>query len=95
MADWAQVLAVVNVILALALVVFEICLYRRFHTARFVRVLLVIVGAYWMAVYIFVVFTEPNEFIGAVEFGQIFVRPAFTFTLAVMVATALYRLKSK
>ena len=93
--DWAQFLAVANVVFSIALVVFEVCLYRRFHAARFMRVLLILVGLYWGGIYLFVALTEPGEYINSVVFGQIFGRPAFTFTLAVMVATALYRLRSK
>ena len=92
-AVWAQVFAILNAILGLGLVVFEICLFRRYKTARFIRILLIAIGAYWGGIYLYVALTDP---VGrdAVYFGQVFVRPAFTFTLASMLATAIYRLRA-
>ena len=94
MIDWQTILAWANAILAGMIAVFQIRLAIKFKLARWIRILLVIIGLYWCALYIFVALVPPGT-IEAVYFGQVFVRPAFTVTLAAMAASGLFRLKSK
>lgn len=91
--DWATNLAMVNAVLALLIVIFQFKLVRKMKTARWIRYMLILVGVYWFGLYAFVAIV-PEGFIEPVMFGQVFVRPAFTVTLAIMTASGLYRLKS-
>lgn len=92
--DWAQIFAIINIILGGLVFILQMRLFRIYKTSRSIRVLLALIGLYWCGLYIFVALVEPGEIISAVEFGHVFVRPAFAFTLSVMVAMSIYRLKS-
>lgn len=92
--DWATILAMVNVLIFGSIFVVQIVLFRRMKIARLLRVLIMAISIYWAALYAFVAMV-PEGFVDPFLFGQVFVRPAFTFTGAVFLACALYRLKSK
>ena len=89
-------LAVFNVMFALLLVYVHTKGIIRFRgrgiNTMWVRVIQVVIGLYWAGVYAFVLVTKPGE-IDPILFGQIFVRPAFTFSLGAMVAIAIWRAK--
>jgi len=89
-------LALFNVIFALLLVYVHTRGIIRFRgrgiNTLWIKLVQVIIGFYWAGVYVFVLLTDPG-YIDPVLFGQIFVRPAFTFSLGAMVAIAIWRAK--
>lgn len=91
---FANVLAMTNAVLAGIITVFALR-YLRSHRpyARALKVAYAIIGAYWCGLYIWVAVT-PIGAVDPVWFGQTFVRPAFTVTLAVMASGAVYRWRS-
>lgn len=92
--DWATILAMINVLIFGSIFAVQVVLFRRMKIARLLRVLIMVISIYWAALYAFVAIV-PEGYIDPFLFGQVFVRPAFTFTGAVILACALYRLKSK
>jgi len=95
MIDWATALAVINVLLALGIVVMNARLcWRQQCCARPIRMFLIATGIYWALLYSFVVWASPSDY-DPVAFGRIFVRPAFTWTLGLMLASAIYRWRSR
>ena len=89
-------LAFVNAALALLMAVFALRYIRQSNAhARWLKFFFAMVGFYWCALYIFVALTEPGQFMDSVLFGQVFVRPAFTWTLGLMAAGAMYRWRSR
>lgn len=95
--DIAMILALTNLILALILAVsqFKVSrLLKKGSCFRWIKIVSGVVGIYWAAVYVYVLFTDPATApIDSVLFGKIFIRPAITVTLAVMSAGALLRSK--
>lgn len=94
MIDWGTVLAWTNAALAALVVIFQVILARRMKIARLIRYFLIGIGLYWCGLYAFVAIV-PEGFVEPFYFGQVFVRPAFTLTLAAMAVSGLYRIKSK
>lgn len=95
MITWlADLLSGVNIILALIVVFFQIRFTRKNRGVawNWLKLLYAIVGTYWAGIYIWVLFAAPGNY-DSQWFGQVFIRPAFTFTLSVMVASAIQREK--
>lgn len=92
---WAELLSIANVIFSLVLSIFSIRRWLRDRRGFGGTMMLVLglIGLYWAGLYVFV-FLTPVGVYDPVWFGQIFVRPAFTFTLATMSSIAVYRLRS-
>lgn len=91
----AELLSATNIVLALLLAGYNVRQVRR--SSGFLRVfsiISVIVGLYWAGIYIFVILTPAGSFDGNF-FGRVFVRPAFTFTLAMMASVALFRNRTR
>lgn len=95
--DMATILALTNLILALILAVSQFKVSRllpKKSCFRWIKIASGCLGVYWAVVYVYVLFTDPaTSPINSVLFGQIFIRPAITVTLAVMSAGALLRSK--
>jgi hypothetical protein len=90
----ADLLAALNAVLGLLLAVFALRYARHSAAAAvWIKYLTAVVGLYWGGLYIWVLFT-PVGLVDPVWFGQVFVRPAFTFTMAVMAAGSVYRWRS-
>lgn len=87
---WGDWLAVSNALLGIFLVAVNVVLFRKMRIARPLRVMLILIGMYWAGIYTFVYLVKPG-YIEPVYFGQVFVRPAFTVTLAIMLACGIYR----
>lgn len=96
MVEWlAKGLSLANVIFALLLALY--CFRQVKRQSGFMRVLMLffsLAGLYWAGLYVFV-FITPVGIYDPVWFGQIFVRPAFTFTLALMASMAAYRWRGR
>ncbi len=91
----AELLSGINVLLALALAYYNLRQVRR--QSGFLRVfsmLSVVIGLYWAGLYSFVILTQAGSY-DAVFFGRVFVRPAFTFTLAMMASVAVFRSRTR
>ena len=91
----AELLSGANVLLALTLAYYNLRQVRR--QSGFLRVfslLSVLIGLYWAGIYIFVILTQAGSY-DAVFFGRVFVRPAFTFTLAMMASVAFFRSRTR
>lgn len=90
----AQILAVTNAIFAGILAVFALrYINRKGQPARWLKVIYALIGVYWGILYTWVAIVPPG-IVDSVRFGQVFVRPAFTVTLAVMAGGAIYRWRS-
>lgn len=92
---WAELLSLANILFAGVLSIYSF--RRAFYHRGFMRVMMVtngIIGAYWAGMYIWV-FLTPSGFYDGVWFGQFFVRPAFTFTMAVLASQTLYRYRTR
>jgi len=88
-------LAWLNAVLGAILAVFSLrYVWREKSVACWLKILYALIGLYWCALYVFVALTPPGLFMDSVTFGQVFVRPAFTVTLAVMAGGAIYRWRS-
>ena len=92
----ADMLAFANIMLALTVAYYgwRFVLANNIpHAWRWLKVAQVFVGLYWAGLYAYVLFwpypTDP------VLFGQMFVRPGFTVTLAIMAASAIQRYRAK
>lgn len=96
MVEWlARFLSLANIIFSLLLALY--CFRQVRRQPGFMRVLMLffgLVGLYWGGLYVFV-FLTPVGLVDPVWFGQIFVRPAFTFTLALMASMAVYRWRGR
>lgn len=90
MLDWAKILAFFNVAFALGIVIINIRLVRGGIYDRIFRLFIIGLGLYWAGIYVYVIIAEPGA-IEPVRFGQMFIRPAFTATLGVMLASGIYR----
>jgi hypothetical protein len=95
MTQWmGDALAGVNVILAGLMAVYQGKLLLRCKGQMpgwcWLRMVLMLVAMYWAGLYLFVLLKQPGAY-DAVLFGQVFVRPAFTFTLAILAAAAIQR----
>ncbi len=91
MAAINAILAAVNVALALLNASIQVRLIRRSKGDRWLRYLDILVSLYWAAIYAFIFITEPYDTTHTTTFAQIFIRPAITFTLALMTSAAIYR----
>lgn len=90
----ATALAAINAILAGFLVGFSLRYIRAAKTkARWLKIIYALIGLYWCVLYTWVAIV-PVGIVEPVWFGQVFVRPAFTVTLAVMAGGAIYRWRS-
>ncbi len=88
---WAELLSIANACFSLILAL--LCFKQVPRWSGYTRLMLIVcglIGLYWFVLYVFVVFTPSGSY-NPVTFGQVFVRPAFTFTLAIMASVALYR----
>ena len=93
--ELTDILAWINAVLALLLAIFALRYIRQANArARWLKLFYALLGFYWCGLYIFVALTEPDQFMDSVLFGQVFVRPAFTWTLGLMAAGAMYRWRS-
>lgn len=96
MVEWlAKGLSLVNVFFALLLGIY--CIKQTIKLRGFMKVLMALfagVGLYWCGLYVYV-FLAPIGGVDPVWFGQVFVRPAFTFTLALMASMAVYRWRGR
>ena len=83
----ADVFALLNMALAAMLIIFGVRTFRiyRGQPWRWLILSKMIMGAYWAGVYAWVLVTEPGSF-SSVLFGQLFIRPALTITIALMAA---------
>ncbi len=88
-------LAIINAALAGMLMVFSLRYIRLkgATAARWIKILQALIGAYWCGLYVWVAIV-PVGIVDPVWFGQVWVRPAFTVTLAVMAGGAIYRWRS-
>ena len=88
-------LAVINAILALIMAFYAIrcasLIDARARWLRIIYVLFAIIGIYWCVLYAFVALTDPGQFMDSVLFGQLCVRPAFTWTLGLTGAMLAYQ----
>lgn len=90
---WAEVLAVVNAVLAGVIVFCNGRLLGRSNGHRWLRWMNILIGLYWAGIYVFVAVADSSQY-NPVFFGRVFIRPAFTITLAVMAASSLFRMRS-
>lgn len=91
---WAELLSIGNVFFFTLLAVFSFCQARRQKGfSRWMNALMGLIGCYWAGLYVFV-FLTPSGVYDSVAFGQIFVRPMFTFTAGVMSSMALFHWRS-
>lgn len=92
---FAELLAWANVILALGIGIVQWrCAQKvRGHGYWWLKIGSSIIGFYWFGLYLFVAFANPDDF-NNVIFSQTFVRPAFTLTLGLMLAGAIYKMRS-
>ena len=89
----AYILAVANVVLALILIVVSIGIVKRNNIRhRWMRVLWMLSGVYWLGVYLYVLFGDPAIYQSAF-FSQTFIRPGITFLLAMATAGAVVKRK--
>lgn len=87
-------LAWVNAVFGFILTVFAFRYIRcERPAARWLKAIYGILGLYWCLLYTWVAIV-PAGIVDPVWFGQVFVRPAFTVTLAVMAGGAIYRWRS-
>lgn len=93
---WAEMLSLANVVFFGFLALASFRLRQRYTGWQRVLVILMgVIGLYWAALYVYVFLTpSDNPLIDPVLFGQALVRPAFTFTAAVMSSIAIYRWRS-
>src|SRR5512139_3799976 len=89
----AEILAWVNVILGALITIFTLRYIRKYQSARWIKLLYGLIGAYWCGIYLYVAFNEPGV-VDPVWFGQVFIRPVNTITLAVIASRAIYRWRS-
>lgn len=88
---WAEVFSVANVAFAALAAWFSFNRARRVSGwFRVLLTLLGLVGVYWAVLYVWVFFTPAGAYDG-VSFGRVLVRPAFTFTLALMASLSVFR----
>lgn len=87
-----QLLSAANVVLALSLAVLSWRLFRQRKGQRWNWLLIgfVLISLYWSAVYGYVFFTDPGHY-NATRIGVLYIRPAITATMGLMVAEALLR----
>lgn len=94
----SNLLVISNIILSLIIASLQMrMLYScRKHQPKwcFIRVLGMLLAMYWAGLYTFVLIQNPENY-NAVVFGQVFVRPAFTLTLALMASMAIFRRRCK
>jgi hypothetical protein len=90
----SAVLSAANVIFSLCNAALQVRLMKFTPpNDRWLRVFYFFVCLYWGGVYLYVLFFESSQDIST-SFGQVFIRPALTFTLALMLAGSLYRYRS-
>lgn len=93
MIEWAaNALSFSNIVFAGLLAILCFVQAKR-HQRGFMRVLMILfglIGMYWSVLYVWILLA-PIGIVDPVWFGQVFVRPAFTFTLALMASMAMYR----
>ncbi len=94
MAGINAMLAAANVVFALLNVFLQMRLIRRSKNDRWLRALYILVSLYWAVIYFYIFLFESMDATRTSSFGQVFIRPAFTFTLALMAAGAIFRYRS-
>ncbi len=95
--DWADLLSLANVILAgIGAVMSFLYVYRHPRPFSWLKIGYGLIGVYWCALYVYILITDVYDIprIFGIAFGEILVRPAFTFTLAIMASGALWRIRS-
>ncbi len=87
----ADALSATNILLALAILFYQVKFYRLHKQPwSWFKLAYSLIGAYWAGIYCWVLFMAPGSY-DSVWFGQVFIRPAFTITLTVMFATTKLR----
>jgi hypothetical protein len=87
-----RLLAGTNCVMGLIVLILELrCFLSMRGRERWIKSLYGLAGLYWSLVYAYVFIYDPLDMTG---FGKIFIRPAFTLTLAVMAMGAIWRLRS-
>lgn len=92
---WAEMISLANIFFAGLLSIYSFRRIRQYQGRGFLRVMMAIngiIGVYWALLYIFVFFTPAGTY-DSIWFGHFFVRPAFTFTMAVLASQVMYRYK--
>lgn len=86
------VLALFNAFIGFAIAVMQIrCFMQLAQPWRWVKLAYALVGIYWGIIYVYILFAAngPHD-----EFGQLYIRPAITLTLAMMMTGAIVRSRS-
>lgn len=92
--DAPTLLALVNAGLGFAMCYLDFQYYNYTEEPwKWIKLAYAIIGLYWGCLYIYVVIVNVLgiAIIDPITFGRIFVRPAFTVTLGVMLAGAIIR----
>lgn len=88
---WAESLSLANIFFGLLIGMYNARQVRQCNPKMcWLYLITGLLGFYWAGLYVFVFFTRSGTY-DAVLFGQVYVRPAFTFTLATMASLALSR----
>lgn len=94
----ADVMSATNVGLGLLLTWLSVRLLvrsqRQHQPGRWLFVLWIMTGLYWAGLYVWVLFARPGAY-DPVWFGEIFVLPALTWTLAVFIAGVILKVRAK
>ena len=61
---------------------------------RWLFVLWIMTGLYWAGLYVWVLFARPDAY-APVWFGELFVLPALTWTLAVFIAGVILKVRDR
>ncbi len=86
-------LALVNILFGFMVVVLQFHLLRRLKVDRWIRVLFIANGLYWMGVYSIVLFAEPRDLLATTVFGHTVVRPGITMTLGLVASWSISRFR--
>ncbi len=95
--DWADILSLMNVVLAGIGAYFALMyVYQHPRPFSWLKLLYGLIGLYWCGLYVYILITDVMDIprIFGIGFGEILVRPAFTFTLGAMAAGAIWRMKT-
>lgn len=86
----ATIFAWTNLTLGVLLALFSLRSFRVYRGEPWAWLSLakILLGLYWAGIYGFVLIIEPGIY-DSVRFGQIFIRPALTITLAIIAAGAI------
>lgn len=94
----AEIMAFTNAIFALLLAVISLVDYLRCRKNHFgwswIKIAMALLGFYWCGIYIFAALADSANY-NSVNFGQTFIRPAFTLTFALMLSAAIIGIRRK